>query len=115
VKNDLQHVTDGECLLSFLRKTILLNEQLPHVILLDINMPRLDGLEALKIIKGHRRLSHIPVIVYTTSLCEKQLKKSVAAGANAYVCKQNHFQDIVAFARQVQNFLNKSSEIPGKI
>ena len=62
-------------------------EQLPQLILLDINMPRKDGLQALKEIKQDVHLCKIPVIMFTTSVAPKDIERAYALGANCYVTK----------------------------
>jgi two-component system response regulator len=115
VKNNLFHVMDGEALITFLRKTLLLKNRLPDIIILDVNMPRLDGLEALKIIKAHKQLKRLPVLVYTSSLCDAQLKKCTSFGADAYVCKHSHFNEVVSFAKGIYSYLSCEGDLPGRL
>jgi CheY-like chemotaxis protein len=63
------------------------NEPLPSLILMDVNMPRMDGIEALKEIRGNLALRHIPVIMLTTSTRSEDVLRSYAAGANSYLVK----------------------------
>lgn len=67
----------------------------PSVILLDLNMPRKDGREALRNIKSDRHLRSIPVIVLTTSHEEKDIRESYKSGANSFITKPDSFQGLI--------------------
>ncbi len=62
-------------------------EALPHFIFLDINMPRLDGRDCLKLLKRDAKLKHIPVIMYSTSFCEDSINEFHTLGASTYLKK----------------------------
>jgi CheY-like chemotaxis protein len=76
----------------------------PAVILLDIKLPKLSGLEVLKIIKSDQRLSNIPVVMLTSSDQEPDLKEAYSFGANAYVVKPVDFQDFIKAIKQLGLF-----------
>lgn len=76
----------------------------PAVILLDLKMPRVDGLEVLRQIKGDAMLRLIPVVVMTSSREEKDLIRCYELGVNAYVVKPVQFNDFVEAVRQVGAF-----------
>jgi two-component system, response regulator len=67
-------------------------EELPQLILLDIHMPRLNGIEVLTRIRGDERLAWIPVVIFTSSKEEKDLINSYRLGLNSYICKPINFE-----------------------
>ncbi|MEC5386472.1 response regulator [Uliginosibacterium sp. H3] len=73
---------------------------LPGLILLDLKMPRVDGLEVLATLKGDPETKSIPVVVMTSSQEEKDVVKSYDLGANSYVVKPVNFEDLTEVARQ---------------
>ncbi|MEW6303039.1 MAG: response regulator [Verrucomicrobiota bacterium] len=90
----------------------------PAVVLLDIKMPRVDGLEVLRRMKADPELKNVPVVMLTSSREEPDLLKSYTLGANAYVVKPVDFQHFVDAVRQVGAFwaiLNEPPpNVPGK-
>jgi CheY-like chemotaxis protein len=78
-----QSAQDGKAALDFLGKT----SEFPDVIFLDLNMPRLDGKECLKILKADNRWRAIPVIMYTTSSHSKDIEETMMSGALGFVTK----------------------------
>ena len=88
--NPIVHVEDGvEALDYLLRRGAHADrpEGMPSVLLLDIKMPRMDGLEVLKHIRGDEKLKHLPVVILSSSREESDLARSWDLGANAYVVK----------------------------
>ena len=71
------------------------NHPLPQVVLLDLKLPRLDGLEVLKRLRGDERTKHLPVVVLTSSQEERDLVESYRLGANSYVRKPVDFAEFV--------------------
>lgn len=86
----------------------------PHVVILDLNLPRKDGRELLAEIKGDRNLGAIPVIVFTTSTLEDDVLTSYALHANSYVVKASDWEAFSAIVRNVKEYWLKTSRIPGK-
>ena len=90
----LDHVRDGEEALAYLRHEGAFAEtRRPDLILLDLNMPRMDGRETLRQIKGDDALKTIPVVVLTTSDVERDIEASYLLGANSFVTKPLDVQD----------------------
>jgi len=89
----MRFVVDGQDLIDYLRRAgryaspEAAEHPLPSIILLDLNMPRMDGREALAVIKTDRRLRHIPVVVLTTSRDEQDVRRAYDLGANSYITK----------------------------
>jgi len=86
--------------------------QLPSVILLDLNMPKKDGREALQEIKSHPGFRKIPVIIMTTSSAESDITKSYDLGVNSFIQKPDRFQDLVHIVRVVFNYWLNTVKLP---
>jgi len=94
--NELRSVVDGEELMDYLNKRgPYVNAPRPGLILLDLNMPRKDGREALKEIKADARLKNIPIVVLTTSGEEEDILKTYDLGANSFIRKPVGFDALV--------------------
>jgi len=99
--NPLRFITDGEKLLAYLHRCIESREPgcLPALILLDLNMPRMGGREALHAIKGNPALKNIPVVVWTTSGAEEDIRRALDAGCDDYLTKPPSFVEMVEAMR----------------
>lgn len=89
-------------------------DDMPAVVLLDLKLPRIDGLEVLRRIRANERTKRLAVVILTTSNEEQDLLKSYDLGANSYICKPvdfNHFTDAV---RQLGLYWLVLNEIPRK-
>jgi CheY-like chemotaxis protein len=105
IRNALHVVTDGEQALQFLRQTgDYSGAPRPGLILLDLNLPRRDGLEVLAELKADPVLKIIPVVVLTTSQAEQDILRSYTLHANAYVSKPVDFERFMDVIRQIDNF-----------
>ena len=105
LRNVLHVVTDGEQALHFLRRTGgYADAPRPGLILLDLNLPRLDGLEVLAELKADPALKVIPVVILTTSQAQQDVLRSYALHANAYVSKPVDFETFMEVIRQIDNF-----------
>jgi len=102
---DIVHVSDGEKLVNYLFGTLPNEELLPEIILLDINMPKMNGLEALEKIKSHPFLARIPVFIYTTSICQSQKHLGYELGVNGFELKGHSVKSINAFANVINDYL----------
>lgn len=95
--NSLLHVRDGAEALDFIfAQGVYANRQIgdkPKVILLDIKMPKIDGIEVLQKIKGDERTMEIPVVVLTSSNQDPDIKRCYELGVNSYVVKPVEFED----------------------
>jgi CheY-like chemotaxis protein len=99
IAHDLRFVADGRELLDYLRGegdfTGPGKYPRPHLIILDLNMPRLDGRKALAIIKSDPQLRDIPVLVLTTSREERDIELTRQAGASCFLSKPEAFEDLI--------------------
>lgn len=97
--NDVRRVHDGEELLDYLNRRAAWAQSedspTPTLILLDLNMPRMDGREALRAIKSDSVLCHIPIVVLTTSRAEADVVRSYASGVNSFITKPVTFSGLV--------------------
>jgi two-component system, response regulator len=97
--NKLFWVQDGVEALDFIRRTGAYESRNPHqfpkLILLDLKMPRLDGLDVLRELKGDERTRAIPIVVMTSSNQERDLVESYRLGVNGYITKPIQFADLV--------------------
>lgn len=109
VTNALFHVENGEEALEFLRNPA--NEK-PAIILLDINMPKMNGHEFLAIVKKDEDLKRIPVIVLTTSRGELDKVQSFDMGVSGYMIKPVDYQQFVEVMRTIRLYWTLS-ELPG--
>jgi CheY-like chemotaxis protein len=97
--NELRNVVDGVDLLEYLRRegpyTDPSEAPWPGLILLDLNMPRMDGREALAVLKSDPELRSIPVVVLTTSRADEDVVRSYDLGVNSFITKPVTFQGLV--------------------
>ena len=105
---------DGIEALTFLRREENGELPTPDVILLDLNMPRLSGLELLDILKEDPHLQHIPVIVLTTSRAEEDVWRSYKLHANAYIPKPVSIGEFVDVIRSLGNFWFGVAALPSR-
>lgn len=103
VRNEIQHVTDGEMAMNYLLRRDRFENRLesprPAVILLDLRLPKVDGLEILRQIKQDRELRQIPVVVLTTSDADVDVAKAYEYHANSYLVKP---LDFLKFTEQME-------------
>ena len=114
--NDLHFVSDGEELMDYMYQRGKYAEPhsapRPGFILLDLNMPRKDGREALKEIKADPNLRHIPIIVLTTSKANEDIYRSYAQGANSFITKPVTFASLVEVMRTLERYWFEIVELP---
>jgi CheY-like chemotaxis protein len=109
-------VADGEALLDYLGGCDHFRtgqpSPRPDLILLDLNMPRRDGREALRLVKQDRRLRRIPVVVLTTSTSEADVALAYDAGASSFISKPATFQGWVELVRLLDRYWFGLVELP---
>ncbi len=106
--NGLVRVADGQEALDFVRCEGQFSSRVPNgplIILLDINMPRVDGIEALRQIKSDPKLAHIPVIMLTTTDDPREIERCYRAGCNVYITKPVEYEQFVEAIRRLGLFL----------
>jgi CheY-like chemotaxis protein len=113
IRNTLHVVTDGEQALQFVRQQgDFADAPRPGLIMLDLNLPRRDGLEVLSELKADPELRLIPVVILTTSQAEEDIVRSYALHANAYVTKPVDFERFIEVIRQIDNFFITVVKLP---
>ena len=114
--NDLRFVQDGEELMDYLhrrgRYASVESAPRPGLILLDLNMPRKDGREALREIKSAPGLRSIPIVVLTTSKAEEDIYRSYDLGVNSFITKPVTFEGLVAVMRGLGRYWFEIVELP---
>ena len=114
--NELRFVGDGEELLDYLlhrgQYSDPADSPLPGLILLDLNMPKKDGREALREIKASPELRRIPVVVLTTSKAEEDIYHSYDLGASSYITKPVTFEGLVETVQHLEEYRFAVVELP---
>jgi two-component system response regulator len=102
ISNEIVVVNDGAAALEYLVSTSLKPDGvLPAVTLLDLNLPKIDGLELLQRIRSHPNLKRLPIVILTSSKEEVDLVRSYDLGANSYIQKPVEFDDFNKAVRQL--------------
>lgn len=116
--NELHFVEDGEELIDYLQRkgnyTHLKDTPLPGLILLDLNMPKKDGREALREIKTDPYLKSIPVVVLTTSSSDMDVIKTYDLGVNSFITKPVTFEGLVEVMKQLKSYWFEIVKLPPK-
>ncbi|MEV4398078.1 response regulator [Nonomuraea sp. NPDC049607] len=113
VRNRLDVVNDGEQAMAYLRREgAYAGAPRPDLILLDLNLPRMNGLEVLREIKADAALRTIPVVILTTSEAEEDILHSYRLHANAYVSKPVDFEQFIRVVRQIDDFFVTVAKLP---
>jgi CheY-like chemotaxis protein len=114
--NDLHMVEDGEELMDYLYRrgpfSALADSPRPGLILLDLNMPKMDGREALREIKADASLRQIPVVVLTTSKAEEDIYRTYDLGANSFITKPVLFESLVRVMKDLGTYWFEIVELP---
>jgi len=114
--NPIEFVNDGEQLMDYLQRrgpySSLPAGSRPGLILLDLNMPKKDGREALMEIKADPNLRQIPVIVLTTSKAEEDIYRTYDLGANSFITKPVTFTALVELVQSIGNYWIEIVELP---
>jgi CheY-like chemotaxis protein len=113
---DLKCVENGEILLQYLNREGKyqddVNFPFPQLILLDLNMPKKDGREALREIKSDSFLKKIPVIIFTTSKHEDDITVTYNMGSNSYITKPGSYEGLLALGKELENYWGNTVLLP---
>jgi two-component system response regulator len=109
LRNRIHRAESGEEALSYLRNE---SNPRPGIILLDLNMPGLDGRKTLEIIKQTRSLQSIPVVILTTSNDERDVEACYNLGANTYIQKPVDFDGLIAAIRRLKEYWFEIAILP---
>jgi CheY-like chemotaxis protein len=88
-------------------------KNLPHLILLDLNMPRKGGFEALEEIKSSETLRKIPVVIFSTSNAQKDIEKAYDLGASCFISKPNNLEEWCDKMNKIGKFWVECVRLPG--
>ncbi|MGW0195077.1 response regulator [Nonomuraea sp. NPDC003201] len=115
VRNRLNVVNDGEQAMAYLRNEDgYTDAPRPDLVLLDLNLPRMSGMEVLAEIKADAGLRTIPVVILTTSEAEEDILHSYRLHANAYVSKPVDFEQFIRVVRQIDDFFVTVVKLPAQ-
>jgi CheY-like chemotaxis protein len=110
-------VNDGENLLDYLHQRgeyeRFKGDALPELILLDLNMPKLDGREALRSIRSEPTLKHIPVVAFTTSSEAIDVRRMYTLGVNSFLVKPANFSTLVDLMKTLFHYWSETAHVPG--
>ena len=109
LRNAITHVLSGEEALSYLRSD---TKTKPGLILLDLNMPGLDGRKTLEIIKQAPNLKKIPVVILTTSDDERDVKACYELGANTFIQKPVDFDGLISAIKRLKEYWFEIALLP---
>jgi CheY-like chemotaxis protein len=113
IANKMDHVTNGVEALAFLRKQgKYSNATRPDLILLDLNMPKMNGIEVLENLEQDEQLKRIPVVVLTTSQAEEDIIKSYDHHANCYICKPVDLDQFMIVINSINTFWLSIVKLP---
>lgn len=108
----IEHVRNGEELLTFIFHNPAFSQNPPKMILLDLNMPKVGGLEALRKIRTHPIGRRIPVHVITTSRSSEEVVMTYDLGANSFIPKPYHYSELVEAIRVMNDYWFKTAQLP---
>lgn len=113
IQNEINVVRDGDAALNYLHKRgKYTNVETPELILLDINLPKMDGIEVLAKIKSSEHLMLIPVVMLTTSDSEKDIFESYQSHANCYITKPVNFENFMEVIQTIKDFWINIVQLP---
>lgn len=103
--HNLYHVRNGAELITYLSAAVNKKQELPDLILLDINMPKLNGIEALERIRSDKSYINVPVVIYSTSNSDEQKAQCLELGARDFITKGSSFDKIVSTMRNIDDYI----------
>jgi CheY-like chemotaxis protein len=113
---DLRFVSDGEQMLDYIHRRNLFadpaSSPVPSLVLLDLNMPRLDGRKVIRMLRGNEGVRHLPVIALSTSESQKHIAEAYSIGFNAYLVKPANIPAYVAAIRSLWQFWIETASLP---
>ena len=111
LSNPIQVARDGEEALAWLPRWEA-GEPLPALILLDLKLPRVDGLDVLRQLKQHERFRHIPVVVLTSSAEDRDISTAYTLGVNSYIVKPVSFERFMEVVQHIELYWCVLNRIP---
>ena len=111
---EVSFANDGQEVLKLLDNGVK-NNSFPDILLLDLNMPKIDGRGVLKAIKTSEYYAFIPVMILSTSMAEAEIKNAYASGASSYIIKPSSYEGLKAFFSNLLMFFSETSQLPQKV
>lgn len=109
----VRHVRDGVDAIEMLRGAVAKGDKLPDLVLLDLNMPRMDGRQVLQEMRADPALRMVPVVVLTTSAVDRDVAASYSLGANSFITKPMDMDEFAAVMRGIENYWFSVVRLPG--
>jgi len=112
ITNEIMTFTDGQELLDFLLASTMgrsIDPQTPYLLLLDIRMPRVDGIEVLKRLKSHEDLRKLPIVIISTTDDPRQVEECYRLGCNFYLAKPTEQEQFAEALEKLGRFISLSS------
>lgn len=103
---------DGVSALEHLKGLLDRREPLPDLLLLDLNMPRMDGFGLLQAVKANPELRHLPVLIFSTSNAPNDIRRSYHEHANSYICKPRLYAEYEKVVQAVHTFWMQTASLP---
>lgn len=114
INSEIHAVDNGEKAVQFLKREGQYADSVePDLIILDINLPRLNGHEVLQFIKSSEKYCHIPVIMFTTSSTDKDIVESYREHANCYITKPVEVDEFIEAIAKIEEFWLNLVKLPG--
>lgn len=110
IRNTISVLRDGATAINFFENALA--EELPDLIVLDINLPKKSGIQVLQFIKNQERTKQIPVIILTTSALESDINKAYRQYANCYITKPLEVADFMAAVLKIEDFWINLVQLP---
>jgi CheY-like chemotaxis protein len=110
IRNTISVLRDGATAINFFENALA--EELPDLIVLDINLPKKSGIQVLQFIKNQERTKQIPVIILTTSALESDINKAYQQYANCYITKPLEVADFMAAVLKIEDFWINLVQLP---
>lgn len=111
-KDQLHFVENGVEVLEYLNSLREKESKLPRFILLDLNMPKKDGREVLKELKHDPELKKIPIVIFSTTNNEQEMRRCYELGANSYITKPNSFESLLKTVAALRSYWMHTTSIP---
>ena len=112
LKTSITVIRNGDDAIKYLTNNIIEHNNIPNLILLDLNLPKKDGFEVLKEIKSNNNLKRIPVIILTASSSKEDINKAYDMSANSYIVKPVKFRDFILVVQRLKDFWVNTVELP---
>lgn len=87
---------------------------LPRVVFLDLQLPKIGGLDVLRAIRSDHRIRHVPVVILTSSRLQRDIQEAYASGANSYVCKPLEYDELISTIQKIATYWGGINERCGK-